>query len=98
MGGSRQLYLVVSTQTTLAMSLSNVNTLVSAECLHQRLNLKLGKVYLWVNVKNFGQLPLSDVKNLYFAFNLTTLPGGVGLAPKNDTLIVVMFSRVREDL
>ena len=49
-------------------------------------------------MKNFGQLPLSDVKNLYFAFNLTTLPRGVGLAPKNDTLIVVMFLRVRKDL
>ena len=34
------------------------------------------------------------MENLYDAFNLKTLSGGVGLAPKKYTLIVVMFSKI----
>ena len=39
-------------------------------------------------------LPLCGLENLYDAFNFKTLSGGVGLAPKNYTLILVMFSKI----
>ena len=39
-------------------------------------------------------LPLCGVENLFDTFNLKRLSGGVGLTPKNYTLIFMMFSKI----